>query len=337
MYGPQPGWRSASPAGRLLGTEVQLANGRQRLANKKAIKNNRKVLGVQVGPRSEAAPASTAVPSVLPLTGQSESEGRVILRRLALGDRPALDVVVEGERGDEDVQAHEWGLASRSGQFWLVSGAEGEIDWSQLPGYRPIAHTHPYRLLRNEAILSGLLVTTIADALNGWAQASSSDPASARILDAMPGALWYLFPSNADLVSGYLGDAGLQTVYTPYRIGPDGRLSRTEGPALQVDYGPVGAVLSADWTETAKNSPVKDAGHIERMCLRSFVAPVSFVTEDNITRSQGYLRCQASAASAADSYSGSAAWYFATMPPSPTPPRPRAAVLQAIRDFLGTG
>jgi hypothetical protein len=358
VYGPEnkPPWtrgsttgivkrpqNGSSVLGRARNPELAEANERirQKAANKKAAYNKRgQILGVVKGESKEEA----TVPArpersirVIPLDGMKMKDAKDLLSRLALGDRTALSACGIDPASEPDIQGHEWGLGQQGSRFCLVSGAEGEIDWSKVTGYTAIAHTHPAQAIDSKAIADTLTAGSIGQALKIWADQSSSAPASVRSLNEMPGHLWYLFPSNSDISSGYLAAAAFpQRVYTPFRYGPGGWPSATEGPEIVVDYGPGRAVLNEDWAQTVLANPGLGAEAIEALCIRYFMAAVTFLTVDGIVvLHRGVLRCAADSARGAGTYSGSGAWYFDQsydMKSALT----RTNVLKGIREKLGT-
>lgn len=290
---------------------------KEKAANRKAFyKNNRRILGFAVGSQEPTAtPAAAkqekAPPGIISLK-MNEPQARDLLSQLATGNRQALDTVGIDQASEPDIQAHEWGLGQQGSSFVLVSGGEGEIDWSEVKGYTAIAHSHPAKPIDNKAIADTLNASTIVQALKDWADQSSQTPADARSLNEMPGNLWYLFPSNSDINSGYLaGPPFPQRVYTPFRYGPGGWISTTEGPEIVVEYGPCRAQLSKDWAEAAFANRALGVEAAEALVIRYFTAALTFMTVDgSFVLHQGILRC--SADSARSSSSGSGAWYFSS-------------------------
>jgi hypothetical protein len=320
----------------------KLAEALKKAANRKEFyKKNRRILGFAVGsqePTATPASAKQEKPpqSIIPLN-MNEPQAKDILSQLAIGNRQALDTLGIDQASEPGIQAHEWGLGQQGSSFVLVSGAEGEIDWSEVKGYTAIAHTHPIKQVDNVAIADALNAGTLLQALNDWADQSSQTPAEARSLDEMPGNLWYLFPSNSDINAGYLtGPAFPQRVYTPFRYGPGGWISTTEGPEIVVEYGPCRAQLNQDWAATANANRALGAEIVEALCIRYYLAPLTFLTVDgSFVIHQGILRCSSASTGSGSSYSGSGAWYFSRSYQVENA-FTRGAALEAIKRAFGT-
>lgn len=212
-----------------------------------------------------------------------------ILSRLAIGDQTALADAGIRTQGAYATQAHEWAIGRDRGDratCYLIAGGPGEVDWSHpaLAGLASIAHSHPFAPADRKqfAPTAGPFVQT----LTTWMTTTPK-----RAIPLMPDDLWYLFPSNQDLVAGYVGDFGRpEVVYSPYRLAPGGRLSRTQGDAVSVKYGPVLATLIPNADTTILGSGA-DAGTpaglkaIEASCIQHvwcalefFAGPTSILT-----------------------------------------------------------
>lgn len=185
-------------------------------------------------------------------------QGLRILSRLAIGDQSALaDAGVE-TTGAYDTQAHEWAIGRDRGDrttCYLIAGGPSRVDWSQqvLKGLVSIAHSHPFVPSDRTAFTP--------NAASSVLQALTTVPATARggsklNIPLMQDDLGYLFPSNQDLAAAYRGDFERpEVVYSPYRLAPDGRLSRTEGGNISVKYGPVLATLIPAVETSAASAP----------------------------------------------------------------------------------
>ena len=106
----------------------------------------------------------------------------------------------------------------------------------------------------------------------------------------MPGHLWYLFPSNGDLVSGFT-DRILrpEILYTPFRLGSDGWISDKEGATIRVHYGPVRTGLNC--TEKQLDEAKRDGvpAHSVQSQYAFYEAPM-VIGAGTRRIDQGYLR-----------------------------------------------
>jgi hypothetical protein len=261
-----------------------------------ATENKDAVLGERP-PEATNPHAPTDEPPRAIVQFDSEQQGLRILGRLAIGDATALrDCGLEPE-GEYDTQVHEWGMGrDRDGVFWLVRGGRGEINWGSLPKMTAVAHTHPNDTPFNkQEVIDNLAswlqqplqgpLRSLADALNAW----RDDPGYPTI-GFMPGKMWYLFPSDADLVSAYTAfSKSPEAIYSPYRLGSDGWPSQTDGPPLGVACGPVRVQLkktaAADIVDLLMAR--KSVEDVENACITLFLAPVMFTSQI----SQGFLTC----------------------------------------------
>jgi hypothetical protein len=220
------------------------------------------------------------------------AQGQKLLSRLAVGDESALAEVDLSVPPGYNVQGREWGLGVRGQEYWLVAGGAAAIEWDQLPGYRSLAHTHPYEPIDRQAIRASQMMP--ADNLAATLAAWLRELGDHLTIGVMPGHLAYIFPSNGDLNSGYTDRVTwTEFVYTPFRIGADGWLSTTQGPTLRVAYGPVVAVLAPDLEATAKGTGKLNQyatfEDIEIACVQYFVAPLTFEADGLPDLSRGYL------------------------------------------------
>jgi len=197
-----------------------------------------------------------------------------ILSRLALGDQTALAAAGVQTQGAYDTQAHEWALGRDRGDrttCYLIAGGPGEVNWEHpaLTGLASIAHSHPFVPTDRKDFVPNTGPQVLQTLTAGL-----TPTAGKIIVPTLPGDLWYLFPSNQDLVAGYVGDFERpEVVYSPYRLAPDGRLSRNQGDWLYVKYGPVLATLMPNADVTIKSSPMdakSDVGlkAIESSCFQ---------------------------------------------------------------------
>lgn len=210
---------------------------------------------------------------------RSATHGHAVLSRLAVGDQSALiesGIVV---RRSYDTRRHEWGVGRdrSTGDCYLVAGGPNMTDWecAALYGLEPLAHTHAQHPIDRAEVVRDL-APTVAGALTEWLTQMSGVP-----LGFMPGDLWHLFPSNHDLGAGYLAARNeTEVLYTPYRLGPDGWLSATGGPTINVQYGPVLARLREDAAAIVRRSAVilndeKSVRRVEADCLLYYWAPIT--------------------------------------------------------------
>ncbi|GAA2036056.1 hypothetical protein GCM10009839_41090 [Catenulispora yoronensis] len=218
-----------------------------------------------------------------------------ILSRLAMGDQSALTEVGVATTGQYNTQLHEWAIGRDRGNrtdCYLIAGGPGEVNWTHpvLTGLASIGHSHPFAAADRKAFVpnTGPLVLPT---LTTW-KATSAEQA----IPMMPGDLWYLFPSNQDVSAAYLGDFERpEVVYSPYRLAPDGRLSRTQGGALMVKYGPVKATLSQRADALIKDSAMDanapgGAAAIESVILSMYWCEVEFFAA-NKSILTGFMKC----------------------------------------------
>ncbi len=210
----------------------------------------------------------------------SAAHGHAVLSRLAVGDQSALVESGVVARRPYETRLHEWGLGRdrAHGDCYLVAGGPNLVDWSHpaLRGLEPLAHTHREHAI-NRGEVGRDLAPTIAAALDEWLVQMSGVP-----LGFMPGDLWYLFPSNQDLGAAYAQEhQESETVYTPFRLGPDGWLSAAVGPTVSVRYGPVLGRLRDDAAQTVRRLGVdlddeSSVRRAEEACLMYLWAPITF-------------------------------------------------------------
>ncbi|MBS2963805.1 hypothetical protein KGA66_12150 [Actinocrinis puniceicyclus] len=208
------------------------------------------------------------------------AHGHAVLSRLAVGDRGALSDAGLPSRRPYDTQRHAWGLGhDRANEAsYLVSGGPHRIDWSHpaLRGLEPLGHTRPRHRIDPGEVRRDL-APTLAGALSEWLVQMAGVP-----LGFMPGDLWYLFPSNADLGAAYAENhQEPETLYTPFRLGQDGWLSAAAGPTVNVQYGPVLARPRDDAADIARRlalDPRDEASmqRAEEACLLYLWAPITF-------------------------------------------------------------
>lgn len=202
---------------------------------------------------TDPAQASDANPRVLAkLTDMRQSLG--IISQLALGDQTALAQAGVETRGAYDTQAHEWAIGRDRGDplaYYLIAGGPGEVNWTHaaLTGLESVAHSHPF-VPGDRSQFVPDAGPQVVQTLTTWMTTNAKQP-----IPLMPDDLWYLFPSNQDLVAGYVGDfKRSEVVYSPYQLAPDGRLSRVDGGGISVKYGPVLATLNARADAIIKDS-----------------------------------------------------------------------------------
>lgn len=209
---------------------------------------------------------------------RSAEHGHAVLSRLAVGDHSALSECGISFRRPYDTRLHEWGMGRdrTHGDCYLVLAGPTLTDWDHpaLHGLEPLAHTQrQHRINRGE--VSRDLAPTLAAALGEWLVQMAGVP-----IGFMPGDLWYLFPSNRDLAAAYAQEhQETETVYTPFRLGPDGWLSTTAGPTVAVRFGPVLARLRDDAAATVRRVGVdaEDESSVRRTeeaCLMYLWAPI---------------------------------------------------------------
>lgn len=227
------------------------------------------------------ASASDANPRVLAQLRDLE-QSLDILSRLALGDQSALAVAGVQIKDTYDTQAHEWAIGRDRGDrttCYLIAGGPGQVDWEHpaLTGLASIAHSHPFVPTDRKDFTPNTGPQVLPTLTKGLTTTTGK-----QIVPALAGDLWYLFPSNQDLVAGYVGDFDRpEVVYSPYRLAPDGRLSRTQGDWLYVKYGPVSATLMPKAEDVIRSSPLNagtDANvkAIESSCFQYVWCEVEF-------------------------------------------------------------
>lgn len=283
-------------------------------------------------------PASARDDTPVLLTGvASATQGHAILGRLAIGDQTAIAAAGLQAVLPYDTQVHEWGLGRdpQSGHHFLVRGGPGMVNWGHpdISGLESVAHTHPYQAVDRGAV-AAQLGPTLAEALAAWLPCGLP-------LGYMPGGLWYLFPSNQDVAAAYYtGHQADELVYTPFRLGNDGWLSRAQGDVITVQFGPVRASLlptAAQYVKSAKtridpddnNSETNGLKALEQKCLQYLYAPMT-VRAGAVTIAAGVL--QVDPLKGTDGRSPEFAWVRATAPDGL---RTRAEVHAAIRGFRG--
>ena len=244
-------------------------------------------------PLTDPAEATDGRPRVLTRM-RDRSHGLSMLSRLAVGDRTVLQEAGLSAPSTYDTQLHEWALGWRGADrsYYLVSGGPTKVDWdgSALAGLQAVAHTHALRAVDRDAVDEGPPTSgtpgrrmKVADALSRW-QRHFALP-----IGAMPGDLWYLFPSNHDIGAVYQAAQSIsEFVYTPFRLGPDGWLSREHGQTISVQYGPVTAALRSNAAELVRALPQDDlraeAGlaAAEKAVVQYLWSPVKFRNGDII-------------------------------------------------------
>ena len=188
----------------------------------------------------------------------------------------------------------------KQARFWLVRGGPNEVKWSVLPDLTAIAHTHPLsRDLKKKAVADiapthplshdfdqkavtdtladmlgselGAQLTSLGATLGVWLKEVDILP-----MQNMPGNMWYLFPSNADLVSSYTTFFEREEiVYTPFRLGGDGWPATSGGgDPLSVTFGPVRARLRANAANIIASG--KDIDSTELASFDVVGAPLTF-------------------------------------------------------------
>ncbi|GMV41901.1 MAG: hypothetical protein AMXMBFR64_36170 [Myxococcales bacterium] len=75
----------------------------------------------------------------------TETEARAVVEALMRGDRAALAALgVDALPPRFDPTATEWGIGQLAdGQFIVIRGDGGAVDWGHFPGVRPVSHSHP--------------------------------------------------------------------------------------------------------------------------------------------------------------------------------------------------
>lgn len=225
----------------------------------------------------DAARATDGTPRIVTRL-RSAAHGHAVLSRLAAGDHSALVECGVPARRQYDTRRHEWGLGRDRvyGDCYLVAGGPNLVDWGHpaLRGLEPLAHTHPEHGI-NRGEVGRDLAPTLAGALEEWLVQMAGVP-----LGFMPGDLWYLFPSNQDLGAAYAQEhRETETIYTPFRLGPDGWLSAAAGPPVNVRFGPVLARLRDDAADTVRRVGVdlEDESSVRRAeeaCLMYLWTPI---------------------------------------------------------------
>lgn len=228
---------------------------------------------------ADPAQAADGAPRIIARL-RSAVHGHAVLARLAMGDQSALIETGVLARRPYDTRRHEWGMGRDRvhGDCYLIVGGPNLVDWRHpaLRGLEPLAHTHAEHSV-NRGEVGRDLAPTVAAALDEWLVQMSGVP-----LGFMPGDLWYLFPSNQDLGAAYAQEyQEAETAYTPFRLGPDGWLSATAGPTVNVQYGPVLGRLRDDAAEIVRRVGVdlEDESSVRRAeeaCLMYLWAPITF-------------------------------------------------------------
>lgn len=210
---------------------------------------------------------------------RTAEHGHAALSRLAAGDHSVLIECGVQVRRPYDTRSHEWGMGRdrTRGDCYLIAGGPDLVDWDHpaLRGLEPLAHTHSRHAI-DRGEVGRDLAATLAGALNEWLVQMAGVP-----LGFMPGDLWYLFPSNRDLAAAYSREhQEIETVYAPFRLGPDGWLSAApSGPTVNVRFGPVLARLRDDAADTVRRVGVDLADEasvrrVEEACLMYLWAPI---------------------------------------------------------------
>jgi hypothetical protein len=137
----------------------------------------------------------------------SEEAGHEILKRLAAGDRTALEDLGVRVPPDFDPRTREWGLGiTAEGVVIVVKGERGAVDWGNLPGVEPRAHSHPFN----------------DDPRNGYVNALKGKAATgARVEEIFngnenEGNRIHLLPSAADIRFCAVGNIEGHEVHTPF-------------------------------------------------------------------------------------------------------------------------
>ncbi len=150
----------------------------------------------------------------------SEAVGHQVLQLLSMGDAHALRVVgIEPPPGFES-SSGEWGLGRRAsdGVLVLVRGEAMGVQWSDMPGIEPLAHSHPFRD-------------------NKYYQIGGKPGGSVALADLIagqhPNDTLKLFPSGADFV--FCAAHGLDShfVVTPYVNLGNGRIGNPRPGGLE--------------------------------------------------------------------------------------------------------
>lgn len=139
----------------------------------------------------------------------SLTDGLTIIERLNRGDASALASVGLAVTGKLPGGNVEFGLGlTVDGTTVVVRGSKtAEVDWTQLPGLKPIAHTHPDVVGNNLPIVDGERSIRIADLL---AKADLPSPTREKI-----------FPSGGDVITMFVDGVDGHLVHTPFIVKHD--------------------------------------------------------------------------------------------------------------------
>ena len=148
----------------------------------------------------------------------SEATAHDILRKLAAGDKNALAAVGVG-RLEMDANAVEWGIGMLPDRrFIIVRGEPSAVAWTNFPGIRVVAHSHP--------VLPENVLKLGSDSIDAIFKDGGED-------------MIKLFPSGADVSfmsrqNLAVGSEVAHTVHTPYRYLGGGKIGNADqvGPTL---------------------------------------------------------------------------------------------------------
>ncbi len=129
----------------------------------------------------------------------NESTAQAVLAKLAAGDPAAFQAIGMEAPRHFDTRSVEWGIGEANGEFFIIRGEPGAVDWAGFPGVRAVAHSHP--LTAGKMIKGGS--TSFGELVQGGGRNGELNKVN-------------VFPSAADVAFCARNKLAEHTVQTPY-------------------------------------------------------------------------------------------------------------------------
>ena len=153
----------------------------------------------------------------MPIRSVTREQGHALLERISRGDPMALHSLGAGRFADGfDPRAVEWAIVDWHGTQLLVRGQITKVDYVGLGYEKMIAHSHPYRT--SERLGPAAENITMSALMYGNSPALRAEAVK-------------VIPSAEDLLHvAAQGGAAKHTVFTPYRVSPEGFIVNPDAP-----------------------------------------------------------------------------------------------------------